>query len=215
MLVLAMGCTLSTAGLATTEQSAAGKARTFLAELGKRAIEVARDKAATRKDRELRMRVLLREGFDLKVLARVVLGKHWRKLERGQREDFVELFEDAMVHQTLTIFSRYRGETFDITGSGADRTNPRLIKVSMEVKRANGALLAKVYWRIRNDREDFKVVDIVVEGVSMALTLRQEYGAVINRSQGKVDDLLEAMRKSDACEAVLDEAGARCRSNGP
>ncbi len=197
-LVLALGSALPSVAPAAAEESANREARTFLAALGERAIEVARDKTSTREDQESRMRALLREGFDLKVLARVVLGKHWRRLERGQRADFVELFEDAMVRQTLTIFSRYTGETFDITGAGADRTNPKLIKVSMDVKRSNGALLAKVYWRIRKVGENFKVVDIVVEGVSMALTLRQEYGAVIEKSQSKVDGLLEALRRTEA-----------------
>ena len=215
LFVLALGSTLPSVDPAATEESTNGEARTFLAALGERAIEVARDKTSTREAQESRMRALLRDGFDLKVLARVVLGKHWRKLDRGQREDFVELFEDAMVNQTLTIFGRYTGETFDITGVGADRTNPRLFKVSMNVMRSNGALLAKVYWRIRKDGEDFRVVDIVVEGVSMALTLRQEYGAVIARSQGKVDGLIKALRKATACEAVLDAAGARCRSDAP
>ncbi len=196
--VLALGSALTSVEPAAADESTNREARTFLAALGERAIDVARDKASTREDQEARMRALLREGFDLKVLARVVLGKHWRRLEKGQREDFIELFEEAMVRQTLTIFSRYKGETFDITGAGADRTNPKLIKVSMDVKRSNGALLAKVYWRIRKDGENFKVVDIVVEGVSMALTLRQEYGAVIEKSQSKVDGLLEALRRTEA-----------------
>ncbi len=214
-LVLILGSTLPSVEPAAAEKYTNREARTFLAALGERAIEVARDKTSTRKDQESQMRALLREGFDLKVLARLVLGKHWRNLEMGQREDFVELFEDAMVHQTLTMFSRYTGETFDITGAGADRTNPRLIKVSMDVKRSNGALLAKVHWRIRKDRENFRVVDIVVEGVSMALTLRQEYGAVIERSKGKIDGLIKALRRADACESIRDEAETRCKSDAP
>ena len=45
-----------------SEDSAASKARTFLAELGKRAIEVGRVKASSCRDQALRMRVLLREA---------------------------------------------------------------------------------------------------------------------------------------------------------
>ena len=102
-----------------------------------------------------------------------------------------------MVQQTLTIFGRYTGQTFDIVKVGADRTNPRLIAILTNVARSNGAL-AKVNWRIRKDGEDYKIVDIVAEGVSMALTLRQEYSAVIERSGGKVEGLIKELRKSSA-----------------
>jgi phospholipid transport system substrate-binding protein len=194
---MALGVALPPAELAANDEPANGKARTFLASLSERAIHVAQDKAAPRDDREARIRAILREGFDLKVLARLVLGKHWRKLDKAQRNEFVDVFEGAMVQQTLTIFGRYTGQTFDIVKVGADRTNPRLIAILTNVARSNGAL-AKVNWRIRKDGEDYKIVDIVAEGVSMALTLRQEYSAVIERSGGKVEGLIEELRKSSA-----------------
>lgn len=197
LFVMALGVALPPAELAANDEPANGKARTFLASLSERAIHVAQDKAAPRDDREARIRAILREGFDLKVLARLVLGKHWRKLDKAQRNEFVDVFEDAMVQQTLTIFGRYTGQTFDIVKVGADRTNPRLIAILTNVARSNGAL-AKVNWRIRKDGEDYKIVDIVAEGVSMALTLRQEYSAVIERSGGKVEGLIEELRKSSA-----------------
>ncbi len=197
LFVVALGVALPPAELAANDEPANGKARNFLASLSERAIHVAQDKAAPRDDREARIRAILREGFDLKVLARLVLGKHWRKLDKAQRNEFVGVFEDAMVQQTLTIFGRYTGQTFDIVKVGADRTNPRLIAILTNVARSNGAL-AKVNWRIRKDGEDYKIVDIVAEGVSMALTLRQEYSAVIERSGGKVEGLIEELRKSSA-----------------
>ncbi len=197
LFVMALGVALPPAELAANDEPANGKARDFLASLSERAIHVAQDKAAPRDDREARIRAILREGFDLKVLSRLVLGKHWRKLDKAQRNEFVGVFEDAMVQQTLTIFGRYTGQTFDIVKVGADRTNPRLIAILTNVARSNGAL-AKVNWRIRKDGEDYKIVDIVAEGVSMALTLRQEYSAVIERSGGKVEGLIKELRKSSA-----------------
>ncbi len=197
-LVLALGITLPIATSHAALEPAKSKASTFLASLGERAIQVAKDKNSTREDREARMRTLLIEGFDLKVLARLVLGKHWRKLDEAQRNEFVDVFEDAMVQQTLTIFGRYTGESFNITGVRADRSNPRLIAISVDLIRSNGAPLAKVNYRLRKDGDAFKVVDIVAEGVSMALTLRQEYAAVIERSEGKVEGLIEKLRKASS-----------------
>ena len=197
LLLLALGLALPPAALAADEEPMSGKARTFLASLGERAIHVAQDKAAPKADRETRIRALLREGFDLDIISRLVLGKHWRKMSDSQRDEFVGVFENAMVQQSLTIFGGYTNETFDITSVGPDPTNPKLIAITTSIKRSNGAT-AKVDWRLRKRGQDYKIIDIVAEGVSMALTLRQEYGAVIERSGGKVDGLIEELRKTAA-----------------
>lgn len=197
LFILTLGVAAPPAALAANDEPTNGKARTFLASLGERAINVARDKAAPKADRETRIRALLREGFDLKIIARLVLGKHWRKMDDDQRKEFIGVFEDAMVQQSLTIFGGYTNETFDITTVGPDRTNPKLIAISTNIKRSNGAA-AKVDWRLRKSGQNYKIIDIVAEGVSMALTLRQEYSAVIERSGGKVDGLIEELRKAAA-----------------
>ena len=190
LLMLTLGGTLPAAAPAVAEEPTNRNARAFLASLGEQAIQVARDKTSPSEDREARIRALLREGFDLKLLARFTLGKHWRRMDQGQRAEFVEAFTGSMVRQTLTFFGSYRAETFDITGAGADRTNPKLIAITVAVMRSDGTLLAKVKWRIRKHGARFKIVDIIVEGVSLALTLRQEYRAVIERSEGRVDGLI-------------------------
>ena len=196
--VLTLGSTLPSMDAVASLDPTNSKARTFLASLGERAIQVVQDESATREEQEARMRALLREGFDLNVLARLVLGKHWRKLDKDQRREFITVFEEAMVQQTLTMFGKYTGETFDIKEVAADRTNPKLIAASVDLIRPNGALLAKVNYRIRKDGDEFKVIDIVAEGVSLALTLRHEYAAVIERSNGKVEGLIERLRSSTA-----------------
>ncbi len=118
-----------------------------------------------------------------------------------------------MVQQILTLFAKYSGETFDITAVGSDRTNDKLIAITVTVMRSNGTLLAKVYWRILKDGDHFKVVDIVIEGISLALTLRHEYAAVIERSDGRVDGLIEQLRKSVARKQDSDNAGTGERSD--
>jgi phospholipid transport system substrate-binding protein len=51
-----------------------------------------------------------------------------------------------------------------------------------------------VHWRVRNGKK-FKIVDVLVEGVSMAITQRDEFSSIINQNGGKIDGLLAALRK--------------------
>lgn len=212
LLALTLGSTLPTAAPAADSELTNDKARAFLASLGERAIKASQDETSPSENRESRIRELLQEGFDLRLLARFALGKHWRRMDRGQREAFVEAFTGSMVQQTLAFFASYKAETFDITEAGTDHTNPKLIAITVKVMRSDGTLLAKVKWRIREHGQGFKVVDIVAEGVSLALTLRQEYRAVIDRSEGKVDGLIDALRQNALAQAGGEKAGGRERA---
>ena len=52
-----------------------------------------------------------------------------------------------------------------------------------------------VTWRVRRDGQTYRVIDIVAEGVSMAITLRSEYRSYIMRHGGRVAPLIAALRK--------------------
>ena len=51
-----------------------------------------------------------------------------------------------------------------------------------------------VVWRLVPKGNNFKIVDVVIAGISMAITQRNEYSAVIRRNNGRFDALLDAMR---------------------
>ena len=168
-------------------------ARLFLNSLGERAIAVAQDTSSSLPERERRLRLLIREGFDVNVIARFVLARHWRRMPNEQRREFVVAFEDVLVAQTLFHFQDYEGETFDIGEAGPDPTNPRLLSVSTTVHRPNGTK-ARVNWRLLKKDDDYRVIDVVLEGVSIALTLRSEFGAVIQQSGG-VQGLINLLKE--------------------
>ena len=52
-----------------------------------------------------------------------------------------------------------------------------------------------VDWRLIKDGETFKIVDVVIEGISMGITQRNEYTSVIESNGGKIDPLLARMEK--------------------
>jgi phospholipid transport system substrate-binding protein len=55
-----------------------------------------------------------------------------------------------------------------------------------------------VSWRVRENNGDFKILDIVGEGVSMAITLRSEYSTVLKNNGGQLPPLTEALREKVA-----------------
>ena len=61
--------------------------------------------------------------------------------------------------------------------------------------RPNGLKPIKVAWRVRADGHVYRVVDILVEGLSMGVTQREEFASFIRQNNGRVQSLLIELRK--------------------
>ena len=93
-----------------------------------------------------------------------------------------------------TDFSEYSAEQVHITKVQQDAKYPTLYMVSSEIKRPDSEDIS-LAWRVRDKNGQFYVLDIIAEGVSMAISLRHEYGTVI-QSRG-VDGLIELIREKN------------------
>ena len=67
--------------------------------------------------------------------------------------------------------------------------------VQSRIAQPNGAPPLKVDWRVGKSAKGYKINDVVVEGVSMAVTQRQEFASVIQRNGGQIDALLKLLRE--------------------
>ena len=146
-------------------------------------------------EKEANFRKLFHSAFDVPAISRFVLGKFWRRASEDQRSDFMAVFEELHMRRFLPLFAKYDAEAFKVESVVAEEKKPNFFKVSSRIIRAEGEPLS-VVWRVRDTGESYKVLDIVAEGVSMAISLRHEYGAVA-KARG-LDGLLEEMRSKSA-----------------
>jgi phospholipid transport system substrate-binding protein len=63
------------------------------------------------------------------------------------------------------------------------------------LNRTDGLQPLKVNWRVRARGENFKIIDIIVEGISMGQTQRSEFASVIRQNGGDIENLLSLLRK--------------------
>lgn len=193
VLVLVAATTFSLS--AAAQQARADTTEEFIAQLGDRALQVLVQGAQSEEQRAEAFRALLSDGFDLPLIGRYALGRFWRKATPAQRGEYVKLFEDFIVTTYAARLGEYSGETLQVVSSRA--VDSDTIVVSEIVR--EGLQPIRVDWRVRNGDHGFKIVDVVVEGVSMLLTQRDEFASVIQRAGGDVEGLLDRLReKNDA-----------------
>jgi phospholipid transport system substrate-binding protein len=172
---------------------AANDPASFIADLGTRAIGVLTS-AGSEADRERQFRALFEEGVDVPEISRFVLGPYWRTATDAQRAEFTKLFETYVVHAYSVRFNAYAGQQLKVGSARPEGDNASLVQSQIALP-SGGQPPVRVDWRVSGHGNAYKISDVTVEGVSMALTQRQEFASVIQRGGGQLDALLKVLRE--------------------
>jgi phospholipid transport system substrate-binding protein len=176
--------------VALPREAAAQDARTFVATLGQQAIQVLGPQVPEA-TRVARFRELFRSDFDLAGIGQFVLGRYWRLATPQEQQEFLALFQEYLVRAYSTRLGQYSGEQFQV--SGARQSGGETV-VSSQILRHNGAPV-QVDWYLVGSGGRPLISDVYVGGVSMKVTQRDEFAAVIQRSGGRVAGLLAELRQ--------------------
>lgn len=163
----------------------------FVQKMGDKALTSLTGKDISDEVRSQRVRTLLRDNFDIKTIGRFVLGPSWRTASDAQKQEYMGLFEDMIVETYAQRFKEYSGQSFKV--SSADTLSDRDTLVKSTITQVNGPPVS-VDWRVRSKSGSLKVVDVIVEDISMSVTQRSDFSSVIN-SGGGMDGLIQSLRK--------------------
>ena len=172
-----------------------GDPAVFVRDFSAQAISVLADRSLSGAHRERAFRELLTTGFDVKAISRFVLGRYWRRATEAEREEFTGLFEDLIVATYSRKFSDYSGQTLKVEAIREE--NDKMAAVASRILRRTGESI-RIDWRLLRRRESWRIVDVVVEGMSMVLSQRSEYAAVIKNDGGRIQGLLAKLREKTA-----------------
>ena len=161
-------------------------------QLGQEAVKLLSDQELDESKKREKFSVLLERDFDMRLIGRFVLGKHWRKASKAEQEEYLDLFQRYIVNTYQKRIGEYSGENLKILKSRSINKKEEI--VNSQILRPNGPPV-KLDWRVRRKKSgELKIVDIIVENVSMALTHREEFSAVISSNGGKVSGLISKLK---------------------
>jgi phospholipid transport system substrate-binding protein len=189
-LVLAMALACST--LAHRPALAdCGGAETFVRDAANRTLAVLNAPGADDAQRLAGMGELLFEVADLPLIARLVLGRHWRAADPAQRDAYLVAFRVYALDSLAYRFARLGGGVgFELLGRCVPDGKDAL--VATEVTLPNRAEPTRIEWRVRDDEAGPRLIDVAIEGVSLVVSNRSEFDSVVAR-QG-LDALIAQIR---------------------
>lgn len=188
--ILALGLA-GLAAAAAPPAFAADDAAGFIAQAADAVLNLARDKSLSDAQLKQKIHTIADRDFDAPTIARFVLGRYWRTASDADRQQFVQAFEDYMVQVYASRFRQYGGASFKVVG---ERQDGGTTMVTSEISQRASEQPARVIWQVAKTPQGYKITDVSIEGISQAVTYRQEFSSVIEQHDGQVSALTEELR---------------------
>ncbi|MEH6527766.1 MAG: ABC transporter substrate-binding protein [Sneathiella sp.] len=189
----AVMCTFVFLPISLAENTNEQAATALIKSMGDDAIKTLSDKSLTESQKEQKFEKYLDDSFNMKLIGRFVLGNNWRTATDEQRSEFLSVFRNYMVVSYGKKIGSYSGESLKI--KDAKPINDKETLVYSLIEQPNGPPV-KLDWRVRkaNDGKQ-QIVDVIVEGVSLAVTQRSEFSSVVNKPGVGVDGLIKKLQE--------------------
>jgi phospholipid transport system substrate-binding protein len=133
-----------------------------------------------------RLTGLLQSKTDVALLSRLVLGQHWQRLTEAQQARYRELFGRVVLRNLAKRLDQYASgatgpleQHFRMTGSQAVGKQDVLVRSTVTTPAGD---TVDVDWRLRDAAQGPVIIDLIIEGISLLVSQRSEFAAVIERS---------------------------------
>lgn len=155
--------------------------------------------AATEEEKRLRLVPFLARIVAIEPVARFCMGRYWREASATQRHDFARLLLDVIARAVAERVDSYSGGTSQITilpgtERGSEITVPTVV-------RKGGEAPVRVTWLVGAGRDgtgggtaQFRILDVLAEGISLRQTLHSDYTAFLNRHGGDIALFLRSLQ---------------------
>ena len=134
--------------------------------------------------------------IDFEEATRLAVGRSWSQATPEQRKKLVGEFRNMLVRTYSNSIEAYQGQTLKVLPSrGAKSDSKDEATVRTQFVRAGGKPLP-IDFQMRKEAQGWKVYDIAVEGISLVLTYRSEFDAVVK--QEGIDGLIKRLTQKNS-----------------
>ena len=197
--VIGMVCMLVLLGVVVVQPAVAGGATEAMKSTIDEVLRIVRDKDLKQPgradERRQRLEQVVGDRFDYEEMSRRSLGAPWNTLSDKDKQEFVTLFKTLLTNSYADKIESYSGE-------GVQYINERMEKDYAEVrtKVLTGKVEIPLDYRLLNKGTDWRVYDVVVDGVSLVNNYRGQFSKIL-RSSSYTDLVGQLRKKSEKIKA--------------
>ncbi len=164
----------------------------FISELVGEAINKLSDKNLTKDDKSKFIESMALENVDIKALSMYTLGELRKSADKKDIEKYKVSFEKYFLKSLTSRLSDYSSSKFEVLESDKKSANYTIIK--SKIIPTDGGPEIKIDWRIyTKDPEKPLIRDLIVEGLSLARTQKEEFSSILNSNNNDINFLIKKL----------------------
>jgi phospholipid transport system substrate-binding protein len=129
-------------------------------------------------------------AIDQQRIAKLALGKHWKKASKIQKMAFIETFRDLQVRTYTGAFKAFDGQEFEFAAARFNKSGKKAI-VKGHMIQPSGQRIPIDFKLYVNKQQEWKIYDAVIAGLGMVRTYRQQLNQELQNKS--LDEIITSM----------------------
>ena len=144
----------------------------------------------TKEERIEKLKEIAKDTVDINGIGFYSLGKHRKNLSEEQLENYKIVFEAYFLKSFSSRLAEYSNPEIEVNSKNIINANYTIVSSTLVATDSRPEV--KIEWRVyTKDPDDLLIRDLIIEGLSLARTQKEEFSSIINSNDGKIEALLK------------------------
>ena len=150
-------------------------------------------------EKKEKLKIIAKETLDIRGIGYYSLGAHRKTLSKDKKNEYLNIFEQYFLKSFSSRLARYADPKIQVDSQ--KKLNDKYTMVSSVLLATKNKPEIKIDWRIKTKNPDNPlIIDVVIEGVSLAKVQREEFNSIIQNNDGDINalfnNLMEFVKKN-------------------
>ena len=144
----------------------------------------------TKEQRIEKLKEIAKDTVDIRGIGFYSLGTHRKNLSKDQLTNYINIFEEYFLKSFSSRLAEYSNPEIEVNSK--KKLNENYTIVSSTLVATDSRPEVKIDWRVyTKNPENLLIRDLIIEGLSLARTQKEEFSSIINSNDGKIEALLK------------------------
>jgi phospholipid transport system substrate-binding protein len=149
---------------------------------------------SSKEEKVKKLRTIAEETVDIKGIGFYTIGSYRKNLSNAQKEKYLELFEEYFLKSFSSRLAEYSNPEIQVKSS--EQVNKNYVIVRSVLIATEQRPEVKIDWRIyTKNPENLLIRDLIIEGLSLARTQKEEFASIIQSNDGEIEALFKTLKE--------------------
>ena len=148
----------------------------------------------SKEEKITKLKLIAKQNVDIRGIGFYSLGSHRKSLSDDKKKEYIDIFEQYFLKSFSSRLAEYTDPKIEVNDQ--EKLNEKYTMVSSVLLATKDKPQIKIDWRIITKNPDKPlIIDVVIEGVSLAKVQKEEFNSTIQTNDGDINSLLLSLKE--------------------